>query len=153
MARQPNYISQDEDNQPLPSKRTTRSASDSIIQEAMLSCLDIYKPQYVVSPDLGILNYVATAPTGTMHMVTPEQMLVCRIPMTWFRKMANSVIGDKRRTLGVSSPHSKPCHMGNLAALVWKQDLKTRPGDARLQRQHQHHRVHQEEPGPSGQSQ
>jgi hypothetical protein len=98
-ARWPNYISQDEDNQPLPAGRTTRSASNSIIQEVMLSCLDIYKPQYVVSPDLGILNYVAIAPTGTTHTVTLQQMLVRRIPMTWFRKTANSVIGDNGELL------------------------------------------------------
>jgi hypothetical protein len=60
----------------------------------MLSCMDIYKPQYVVSSDLGILNFVATVPTGMTHMVTPQQMSVRRIPMTWFREMANSVIVD-----------------------------------------------------------
>jgi hypothetical protein len=65
----------------------------------MLSCLDIYKPQYVVSTDLGILNYVATAPTGTMHTATPQQMSVRRIPMTCFHKMANSVIGDNGELL------------------------------------------------------
>ncbi len=67
----------------------------------------------------------------------------------------NGKFSDRRqqRTLGVSSPHSKPCHTGNLAALVRKQDWTTRPGDARLQRRHQHHRVHQEEPDPSRQSQ
>ncbi len=57
--------------------------------------MDIYKPQYVLSSDLGILNFVATVPTGTTHRVTPQQMSVRRIPMTWFRKIANSVIGDK----------------------------------------------------------
>jgi hypothetical protein len=98
-ARRPNYISQDEDYQPPPMRCTTRSASNSIIQEAMLSCMDIYKPQYVLSSDLSILNFVATVPTGTTHMVTPQQMLVRRIPMTWFRKMANSVIGDKGELL------------------------------------------------------
>jgi hypothetical protein len=52
-----------------------------------------------VSSDLGILNYVATAPTGTTHMVTPQQMSVRRIPMTWFRETANSAIGDKGELL------------------------------------------------------
>ncbi len=61
--------------------------------------MDIYKPKYVVSSDLSILNYVATVPTGAMHMVTPQQMSVRRIPMTWFRKMANSVIGDNGELL------------------------------------------------------
>ncbi len=98
-ARRPNYISQDKDNQPPPMRGTTRSASNSIIQEAMLSCIDIYKPQYVLSSNLSILNFVATVPTGTTHMVTPQQMSVRRIPMTWFCKMANSVIGDKGELL------------------------------------------------------
>jgi hypothetical protein len=98
-ARRPNYISQDEDDQHPPMRRTTRSASNSIMQEAMLSCMDIYKPQYVASSDLGILNFVATVLTGTTHMVTPQQMSVCRIPMTWFRKMANSVIGNNGELL------------------------------------------------------
>ncbi len=61
--------------------------------------MDIYKPQYVVSSNLGILNFVATVPMGTTHTVTPQQMSVCRIPMTWFREMANSVIGDKGELL------------------------------------------------------
>ncbi len=98
-SRQPNYISQDEDNQPPPTRCTIRSVSNSIMQEGMLSSMDIYKPQYVVSSDLGILNYVATVPMGTTHMVTPQQMLVHRIPMTWCREMANSVIGDNGKLL------------------------------------------------------
>ncbi len=61
--------------------------------------MDIYKPQYVMSSDLGILKYVATVPTGMTHMVTPQQMSVRRIPMPWFREMANSVIGDKGELL------------------------------------------------------
>jgi hypothetical protein len=65
----------------------------------MLSCMDIYKPQYVLSSNLGILNFVAPVPTGTTLMVTPQQMLVRRIPMTWFHEMANSVIGDKGELL------------------------------------------------------
>jgi hypothetical protein len=61
--------------------------------------MDIYKPQYVLSSNLSILNFVATVPTGMMHTVTPQQMSVRRIPMTWFREMANSVIGDKGELL------------------------------------------------------
>jgi hypothetical protein len=51
----PNYISQDKDDDPTPERRTTRS--HSIMQEAMLLCVNIYKPQYVLSRDLGILNF------------------------------------------------------------------------------------------------
>ncbi len=56
----PNYISQDEDNNPFPMRRTTRSVSRSIMLEAMLSCVDMYKPQYLISADLRVLNYTQT---------------------------------------------------------------------------------------------
>jgi len=69
------------------------------MQEAMLSCVDIYKPNYVLSTDLGILNFAATAPTGTTYTVTPQKMAARRIPMTWFCEMANSVIGDNGELL------------------------------------------------------
>jgi hypothetical protein len=69
------------------------------MQEAMLSCVDIYKPKYVLSADLGILNFAATVPTGTMYSVTPQQMSVRRIPMTWFCEMANLVIGTNGELL------------------------------------------------------
>jgi hypothetical protein len=91
----PNYISQDKDDNPPTMRHTTRStATNSIMKEAMLSCVDIYKPKYVLSADLGILNFAATVPTGTTYTVSPQQMSVRRIPMTWFCEMANSVIGD-----------------------------------------------------------
>jgi hypothetical protein len=71
----PIYISQDEDNNQAPTKRTTRLASKSIMQEAMLSCVDIYKPNYVISTDLGIPNYTKTPKlTGTTYTVMPKQM-------------------------------------------------------------------------------
>ncbi len=85
-AGQRNYISQDDDDDPTPEMRTTRS--QSLLQEAMLACVDIYKPQYVLSKDLGI-------PTN----VTPQQMSQRKLPMTWFREMVNSVIGDKGELL------------------------------------------------------
>jgi hypothetical protein len=69
------------------------------MQEAMLSCVDIYKPNYVLSADLGILNFAATVPTGTTYTVTPQKMLARRIPMTWFCEMANSVIGENGELL------------------------------------------------------
>ena len=65
----------------------------------MLSCVDIYKPQYVLSADLGILNYAATVPTGKTYTVTPQQMSVRRIPMSWFCEMANLVVGDNGKLL------------------------------------------------------
>ncbi len=59
----------------------------------MLSCLDIYKPNYLVSANLSILNYTKTPkPTGATFTVTPKQMSQRKLPMTWC-KMANSVMG------------------------------------------------------------
>ena len=65
------------------------------MQEAMFACIDIYKPEYILSEDLGLLNY-ATTPTNPMKniKVSPSQMSMRRIPMTWFCEMANAVIGE-----------------------------------------------------------
>jgi hypothetical protein len=94
-AARPNYILQDEENDydHPPQRRTTRSTTRSIVQEAMFVCIDIYKPEYTLSEDLGLLNY-ATTPTNPMKniKVTPSQMSMRRIPMTWFCEMANTVI-------------------------------------------------------------
>jgi hypothetical protein len=93
-ASPPNYISQDKDDNQAPTKQTTRLTAKSIMQEAMLSCVDIYKPNCVISVDLGILNYTKTPkPTGTIFTVTPKQMSQRKLPMKWLCKMANSVMG------------------------------------------------------------
>ncbi len=100
-AAQPNYISQDEeDNNPLPERQTTRSAAWSIMQEAMLACVDIYPPEYTVSEDLGLLSYTLN-PTKPMAKFTvmPQQMSMRCLPMAWFCEMANSVIGEGRELL------------------------------------------------------
>jgi hypothetical protein len=68
-------------------------AANSIMQKAMLSCVDIYKPHYVVSADLGILNYTKTPKLIVItYTVTPKQMAQCKLPMKWLCKMANSVM-------------------------------------------------------------
>jgi hypothetical protein len=60
----------------------------------MQSCVGIYKPHYIISMDLGILNYIKTPKlTGTTYTVTPKQMEQCKLPMKWLCKMANSVMG------------------------------------------------------------
>jgi hypothetical protein len=65
-----------------------------------LSCVDIYKPQYVLSRDLGILNFAKTPNRkGPPINVSPLQMLQRKLPMTWFYKMANSVIRDNGKLL------------------------------------------------------
>jgi hypothetical protein len=64
------------------------------MQEAMLSYVDVYKPQYVVSADLGILNFTKIPKlTGTTYTVTPKQMAQRKLPIKWLCKMANSVMG------------------------------------------------------------
>jgi hypothetical protein len=96
----PNYISQDANEDPPTARRITKSTSTSIMQEAMLTCVDVYKPRYVLSADLRILNFAATPKlTGTMYTVTPQQMSSRRIPLNWFCEMANSVVGDNGKLL------------------------------------------------------
>ncbi len=60
----------------------------------MLSCVDIYKPYYIVSVALGILSNTQTPKLiGTTYTVTPKQMAKHKLPMKWLCKMANSVMG------------------------------------------------------------
>ena len=65
------------------------------MQEAMFEKIDIYKREYILSEDLGLLDY-ATTPPNPMKIikVTQSQMSMRRIPMTWFCEMANAVIGQ-----------------------------------------------------------
>ncbi len=66
-----NYISQDNNNaQPTP-RYTTRATTRSIMQEAMLSCIDL---------------------THLTFVITPEQMSCRKLPMMWFCEMANLVL-------------------------------------------------------------
>jgi hypothetical protein len=75
-------------------RQTTRLAAKSIMQEAMLSCVDIYKPHYVASTYLVILNYTKTLKlTGKTYTVCPKQMAQSKLPKKWLCKMANSVLG------------------------------------------------------------
>jgi len=65
------------------------------MQEAMFVCIDIYKPEYILSEDLSLLNYISTPPNPKPNFkVTPHQMSMRRLPMTWFCEMANAVIGE-----------------------------------------------------------
>ncbi len=67
----------------------------SIMQESMLACVDISKPTYIVSQDLGLLNY-REKPT---FKILAKQLSTRKIPMTWFCEMANSVLGEKGKLL------------------------------------------------------
>jgi hypothetical protein len=75
---QPNYISQDDNNAQPISRYTTRATTKSIMQEAMLSCIDLTHPTFVV---------------------TPEQMSRHKLPMTWFCEMANLVLRNNGKLL------------------------------------------------------
>ncbi len=67
----------------------------SFMQEAMLACVNISKPMYIVSQDLGLLNY-REKPT---FKILAKQLSTRKIPMTWFCEMANSVLGEKGKLL------------------------------------------------------
>ena len=61
----------------------------------MFVCIDIYKTEYILSEDLGLLNYTSTPPNPKPNFkVTPHQTSMCRLPMTWFCEMSNVVIGE-----------------------------------------------------------
>jgi hypothetical protein len=90
-AARSNYILQDEEEEEEPQWYNTRSRTMSIMQEAMLACVDISKPTYIVSQDLGLLDY-REKPT---FKISAKQLSTCKIPMTWFCEMANSILGEK----------------------------------------------------------
>jgi len=73
-----NYITQDEEDDPPPRRYSTRSTTRSIMQEAMLSCIDLTNPKF---------------------QLTPEQMSRRRLPMAWFCEMANAVLGTNGELL------------------------------------------------------
>jgi hypothetical protein len=66
----PNYISQDEDEEHSHGYNTW-SRTTSIMQEAMLACIDITKPNF---------------------KILAVKMASRKLPMTWFCEMANSVL-------------------------------------------------------------
>ena len=138
----PNYISQYEDKQLPHMQPTTRSASYSIMQEAMLSCVDIYKPELCCNSAQGhtVHGYTAT----NVSTQDPNYLV-----------LKNGKFSTRRqwRTLGILPPHHKLGHTGNLDTLLWKQDQAPCLRDARSQLRPQHHCLHQEVTGPSEQSQ
>jgi hypothetical protein len=107
-AARPNYISQDEEEGDVPPRGyNTRSRTMNIFQEAMLACVDISKPSYVVSQDLGMLNYI----DKPVFEIAAKQLLSRRFPMTWLCEMTNSVLGEKGEILEyrhlISNPKTK----------------------------------------------
>ncbi len=73
----PNYISQDDDED-QPRGYNTRSRTTSIMQEAMLVCINTTKPSFELSA---------------------QQMASRKLLMTWICKMANSVLGENGELL------------------------------------------------------
>ncbi len=138
----PNYISQDEDDNQAPMGQTTTSTAKSVMQEAMLSCVDIYKPHYAISRDLEILNYTKTSKlTGTKYTVTPCQMSQCKLPMKWLCKMTNSV-------MGVNGELLEYCHLiaKQTTRATWQHSYGNKTpcsGNAGLHHWHQRHCLHQ----------
>jgi hypothetical protein len=74
----PNYILQDKDNNEPNHRYHTRSRTTSIMQEAMLACINITKPIFEISA---------------------AKLAIRKFPLIWFCKMANSVIGKQGELL------------------------------------------------------
>ncbi len=62
----------------------------------MSACVDISKPTYVVSHDLGLLNHTKTE---RVFKISAQQLSSRTIPMKWLCEMASSVIGNKGELL------------------------------------------------------
>jgi hypothetical protein len=75
----PNYISKDEDDEPQHTYNT-RSQMTSIMQEAMLACMDITNPMFKISA---------------------AKLAALKIHMIRFCKMANSVLGKQGKLLNI----------------------------------------------------
>jgi hypothetical protein len=74
----PNCVLQDKDNDKPSHRYHTRSQTTSIMQEAMLACIDITKPKFKIS---------------AAKLATRKFLLI------WLCKMANSVIGKQGKLL------------------------------------------------------
>ena len=60
-------------------------------------CIDINKPNYILSQDLSLLNCAANP--NLKLTVMPKQMSRHKLLMAWFCKMANSVMGTNGKLL------------------------------------------------------
>jgi hypothetical protein len=70
------------------------------MQEAMLACIDITKPTYIASQDLGLLNYKEKTQVLPERQEVLAQKLASRsFLMTWLCEMANSVMGENGELL------------------------------------------------------
>jgi hypothetical protein len=98
-----NYISQDNDNtQPTP-RYTTRATTRSIMQEAMLSCIDLTHPTFRCHPRANVL------PQTSNDMVLQDGKL-----SSW----------KQRQTTRISAPDCQPNNTCHVDLLVRKQNWK-----------------------------
>jgi hypothetical protein len=74
----PNYILQDKDKDEPNHRYNRRSRTTSIMQEAMLACINITKPKFKISA---------------------AKLATRKFPLIWLCKMANSVIGKQGKLL------------------------------------------------------
>ncbi len=74
----PNYILQDNDNNKWNYRYNTRSQTTSIMQEAMLACINIAMPKFEISA---------------------AKLATQKFPLIWFCKMAKSVLGKQGKLL------------------------------------------------------
>ena len=91
----PHYISQDEEDDVSPPQQwMTRSHTSTIMQEAMLACVDV------------------RTTTATAFERTLEQLPERRVPSEWPSNMANAVIGDNGELLEyrhlIANPKTRP---------------------------------------------
>jgi hypothetical protein len=141
----PNYISQDDDKD-QPCGYNTRSRTTSIMQEAMLACINITKPLYIVSQDLGLLNYKEkTRVLPKRQEVSAQKMVSCSFPMTWLCEMANSVMGENGELL-----EYEPQDEGDMDPFVWKRTWTTRARYARPGKRDRHNFFHPPAHGTKG---
>ena len=95
----------------------------------------IYKPNYLLSKDLGLLCY-ASNPRPNIT-ISPQQLSMRKLPKMWFCKMAYLVMGKG----GNSSSTS------NMDPLIRKRDWTPGPGHTRTQHRHQYPLLHPQESG------
>ncbi len=74
----PRYILQDKDDNKPNHRYKTRSQTTSIMQEAMLACINIAKPKFEISA---------------------AKLATRKFPLIWLCKMANFVIGKQGELL------------------------------------------------------
>ncbi len=130
LSARPNYISQDDDEDQLR-RYNTRSRTTSIMQEAMLACIEITKPAYIASQDLSLLNYrekIRVLPKR--QEVSAQKMASRSFPMTWLCEMANSVMGENGELLKyrylIANPKTRAT-----CPFIWEQNRTTRARYAR----------------------